>query len=757
MVGEPSGKPQQVLRRVDGRGKVTGQTRYTADESVPNMAHAVLLQSKISCGTVVAIDASAALALPGVLRVLSPFDDLGVHELSAELTEDLPGERRPPLIDRRVHYAGQHLALLVADTLETAQQAVPLIQVTYQEEPAQVDPMHVLHRGISAENTGWVRSGCYLPDHFTKLEEEKLQYTRGDAPNPSEVAAAIAEVYSTPVEHHNPIETCATLAYWEADRVTLHDTTRWLLGSRLTIASSLGLEEENVRILCPFLGGAFGSKGFLWQHSVLAALASRELGRPVKLVLSRQQMFTSVGHRPATLQQVSLKADSNHDIVSTEHQTLTETSPVANFVEPAGLSSKSLYRSAHVRVGHTVARLNRGTPVFMRAPGESSGLFALESAIDELAYSLTPPVDPLEFRLKNYAEEDADGPKPYASKQLRECYAAGAAKFGWSARPAEPKSMRREDRLVGQGMATATYPGRRMAASARATLSVQGVLTVSTATHELGNGVRTMLTQVAANACGLLTGSVRVLTGDSDFPPAPYTGASQTTASVGPAVQLAAGEIAEQMKRLAVTSAQSPFLGMHPDDLTLSNGFIVGRGIELSVPTLLEWSGKPLTAETTAQPPDGSHTQSHQSFGVHFAEVEVDETLGHVQVVRWVGAFDAGTVLNPQLARSQIMGGVVFGIGMALLEETHYLAGSGRPLNTNLAEYLLPTCADVPAIDVVLLSFPDLSLNALGARGIGELGIVGAPAAIANAVFHATGRRVRSLPIRSEHLLSKSH
>ncbi len=734
------------MRRVDGPDKVVGKVRYVADEVRAGTVHAVLLQSDIAFGCVTSIEAAEALALPGVLRLFCPVDCQSIRELAPELTANLPGERRPPLADWQVHYAGQHIGLLVAETLEIAQQAAALVRVTYDERTPQLDPSAVTSRPLDVQEQ-WVRAGTYQPDHFTKMVEEKLQYRRGHEPATHEVDANISAVYTTPVEHHNPIETSATLAYWVEDEVTLHDTTRWLLGSRMTIASSLGVPESKVHILCPYLGGAFGSKGFLWQHSVLAAFASRELGRPVKLVVTRPQMFTSVGHRPLTIQRISLKAAGDHHILSTEHHTLSETSTLGDFVEPAGLSSKSLYSSAHVEVSHTVARLHRATPVFMRAPGEAPGLFALESAIDELAYAFKPPIDPLALRLQNYAERDVDQRKPYASKRLWDCYDTAQQRFGWAHRPVEPRSIRKQGRLVGQGMATASYPGRRMQASARASLSVNGRLLIQVATHEIGNGVRTMLTQVAADASGMLATDIQVETGSSDFPEAPYTGASQTTASVGPAVQQAAVAVVRQLKELAAATALSPLFGQNPDDITICQGALSAGGHALPIAVMMHEHGRELSASCTAHLPEAMERESHQSFGVHFVEVEIDEDIGQILVTRWVGAFDAGHILNPMLARSQIMGGIVFGIGMALLEETHY-ASNGKPINSNLAEYLLPTNADVPEMEIILLDHPDLSLNPLGTRGIGELGIAGAAAAIANAVFHATGKRLRHLPLK---------
>jgi xanthine dehydrogenase YagR molybdenum-binding subunit len=742
------------LSRVEGVDKVTGRLRYVADLSLDSIAHAFLVQAEVSAGLIVDCDLDEASQTEGLLYILTPDNCPKLKELPPELTRDLPCERRPPLSDWVVHYAGQHLALVVAETLEAAQRAASLVCFTYESRDSKLSLSEALHDKTPSHNIGQVQRGVYYPDHFTKLEAEKLQYNRGAEPSVPPDGASIAQTYTTPVEHHNPIETCATIAEWKDDQLTLHDTTRWLLGSRKTIASYLDMPEANVLILCPYLGGAFGSKGFLWQHSVLAAVAARHLNRPVKLVLSRDQMFTSTGHRPATVQQVRLVADAGGNLLSTEHHTLTETSPVAHFVEPAGLHSRNLYVSQHCVISHAVARLNRPTPVFMRAPGEAPGLFALESAMDELAYSLRPAMDPLEFRIRNEAHLDQDGDKPYASKHLLECYEVGASRFGWGERTMEPRSMSRGRLQIGQGMATATYPGRRMAASASAHLSVAGCLTIRVATHELGNGVKTILTQIAADASGLPIERIQVFTGDSSFPEAPYTGASQTTASTGPAVQQAASEIRTRLLEIATDDVASVLYRLPQQHVRMAAGCLMSGNKSEYFMDVLARHGQEIRAQCKAEPSRDMEDRTHQSFGAHFVEVEVDEDIGHVRIVRWVGAYDAGSILNPKLARSQILGGIIFGIGMALMEETGYDNASGRPVNANLGEYHVATQADVPlSIDVTLLNHPDLGLNPLGARGIGELGIVGAPAAIANAIFHATGRRHRHLPIRPEALL----
>lgn len=692
--------------RIEGRDKVTGAARYTADTAVADLAHAVLVQSSIPFGAVTEESmrsaAERAAAAPGVLHVLTPLNCPRLHEPPWELTSDLPIERRPPLSDLRVHHVGQHLALVVADTLENAVAAAAQFDLRYQAPPP------------AGDTDDQVRDGSYHPDHFVKLTHEKLQDQRGgDIPQRSDDVRVSAH-YATERNTHYPIELSATIADWDGDLLTVHDTTRWITGERTVLAAYLGLPESNIRILSPLVGGAFGSKSFLWMHVVLCAVAARAIGRPVKLVLTRAQMFSSTGHRPRTAQDVVLTADTAGDIAATEHHTVTETSTVAHFCEPVGLSSRFLYTSPRLSVSHRVDRINAPTPCFMRGPGEAPGLFALESAIDELAHELG--VDPLELRIRNHAEQDQTNGRAWSGKHLRECYELGAQRFGWDKRPLAPRSLSESGVRIGWGMATATYPGRRMPASCRVVTGTDGVVRFSSATPEIGTGVRTAMCQVAAEAAGLPLHQVRFDSGDSSFPDAPYSGASQTTATVGSAVHAAARE---WRRRRA----------LHPvaDPVALSFEVSTGAG-------------------------DQSGPVS-QSFGAHFCEVAVDERIGRATVTRWVAVLDCGRVVNPKLARNQVMGGITFGIGMALLEQVSY----DPPTAQLIGEYYVSTHADRPEFDIGFVDVPDFGLDPIGVRGIGEIGACGVPGAVANAIFHATGKRLRSLPITLEQLLRPWH
>ncbi|MCV7419696.1 xanthine dehydrogenase family protein molybdopterin-binding subunit [Mycobacterium yunnanensis] len=710
------------MNRVEGVEKVTGQAIYTADVVVPGITYAVLVQSEIPHGTVTADSLRAsterALAAPGVLHVLTPLNSPALHAPPRQMSDDLPLERRPPLSDLTVQHVGQHMALVVADTLENATAAAASFELVYERAQPQLSARDVLGDADGfGIGDGAVRHGVYQPDHFVKLEEEKLQDSRGAADEPLG-AARVSATYTTPLNTHYPIELSATVAQWDDDVLTVHDTTRWITGERMALAAYLGIPEAKIRILSPLVGGAFGSKSFLWMHVALCAVAARDVGRPVKLVLTRDQMFSSTGHRPRTEQHLSLVADDAAHILSTEQHTLTETSTVAHFCEPVGLSARFLYDSPRLVVSHTVARINHPTPCFMRGPGEAPGLFALEVAMDELAYASN--VDPMELRLRNGTDRDQASGKPWSGKHLRECYLQGAERFGWDERPMAPRSLHRDGLRVGWGMATATYPGRRMPASCRVTTDATGRVRFASATHEVGTGVRTVMTQLAADAAGLDVDDVGFDSGDSLFPDAPYSGASQTTATVGSAVYEAATEWRRRLDDM----------GGRLDRLTAG---------QLETLTFIT------TSEGAAE---GGATS--QSFGAHFCEVTVDEEIGRVSVTRWVAMMDCGRVLNPKLARNQVMGGITFGLGMALLEQVPYDVHTAQLIG----EYYLPTHADRPEFDIGFVDVPDYGLDPVGVRGIGEIGTCGVPAAISNAIFHATGKRLRDLPITLEQLMT---
>lgn len=761
------------LDRVDGRRKVMGAAPYAAEFKVSNVAYAMLVQSTIAKGTIRTIDTAAAERAPGVVAVFTHknMPRLGkIGDVSAEGTA--PGEQHIPLQDATIHYAAQNIALVVAESYEQARFAASLVRATYDEQkPA-----------LAIEDPN---APSYAPEKFFGFEE--VQDKRGDAAGAMATAQTkVEQTYSTPVEHHNPLEPPATIAQWDGDRLTIYNATQAVIGTQKMFAGIFKLPVNNVRVISPFVGGGFGCKGLIWLHPALAAVAARELKRPVKLALTRQQMFTSNGHRGRTVQRLSLGAARDGKLTSIRHLSTTQTSPVGDFFEPPGLTTRMLYACPNLEMTHTVKRLNLGTPTPMRAPGESPGTFALESAMDELAYQLK--LDPLELRLINHADVHPHNGKAWSSKHLKDCYRLGAEKFGWANRKAEPRAMKDGRWLIGYGMATATYPGYRSPASARATIKADGSVLVQSATQDIGTGTYTVMAQVAADTLGVPIERVKAELGDSSLPPAPTSGGSTTVASVAPAVKAACEQARAEIVKLALAQRGSKLFGKREDEIAFANSRLFVRGEEARGESYADILKRAKRAEVaacvTAQtvPPPGAQQEAasgqqgaglapcsrfgplveqdadqaryaFQSFGAQFAEVRVDEDLGVVRVARFTSVQDIGRVINEKMARSQVHSGVIYGIGMALMEETVYDQRNGRNVVRTLADYHFPANADVPAIDVHFIGAPDPHINSIGSRGVGEIGITGVAAAIANAVFHATGKRVRDLPITPDKLL----
>jgi xanthine dehydrogenase YagR molybdenum-binding subunit len=562
----------------------------------------------------------------------------------------------------------------------------------------------------------------------------------------AQTAVRIDRTYTTPFETHNPMEPHATIAVWDGpDKLTLYDATQGPFPDRERVATLLGLEPDNVRVISPFLGGGFGSKGPTWSHVVLAAMAARRANRPVKLVVERPQMFGPVGFRSPTRQRIVAGAAPDGTLLALQHDVVAQTSSFDEFVESAAMPARMLYTTPNESTTHRLIRSDIGTPSFTRAPGWAAGTNALEIAIDELAYELR--MDPIEFRLKNYAEQDPEKHLPWSSKSLRECYRLGADRFGWSRRPPEPRSMRDGDALVGWGMASAVYPVHRSSGMARARINSDGTILVESGTEDLGTGTYTVMTQVAADALGVPVSRVTFRLGDTAYAEAPISAGSQTATTVGSAVQAAGRALRETLARAA---------GADPADIAIEGDRVVVRGEPSRSQALqaLFGPGKSfLEVEAGSKPGEEEKQYSMYVFGAQFAEVRVDAALGQLRVSRMVGAFGAGRILNPRTARSQFIGGMVWGIGMALYEDTVMDPRLGRFVNNNLAEYHIPVNADVPAIEAVWVDEVDRHVNPLGVKGIGEIGITGSAAAIANAVFHATGRRVRNYPITLDKVL----
>jgi len=738
------GKP---INRVDGLLKVTGAARYAAEAQVKNVAHGVLVLSTIAKGRVTSIDTAAAEKAPGVLAVISHRNapKVALPDKAKASVDPEVGRPLQPLQDDRVHYHGQPIAVVVADTLEKAMHAATLVKAEYREERAALDFAAAAKRAF--------RPTPSKGDGGTK---KPTDYSRGEP----DKALAAAEVrlehtYTHPDEHHNPMEMHATLAVWEGDKLTLYDKTQWVDNVQAQVAAAFGIPAEDVRVLSPFVGGAFGSALRAWSHVFIAALAAREVRRPVKLMLTRAQMYTVPGYRPHAVQKVALGATREGKLTAIRHEGTQQTSTFEEYKESLLNPTHFLYACPNVSTRYRLAAINVNTPASMRAPGEASGVYALECALDELAYTLK--IDPVELRLLNHADADPQTGKPWSSKSLKECYKKGAEKFGWARRKPKPRSMHEGRLLVGYGMATATWPTHRRPATALVRILADGSAVVRTAASDIGPGTYTVMTQIAADALGLPVARVRFELGDSRMPQAPVQGGSMTVASVGSAVHEAALAARDRVLALASDDNGSPLHRAKADQVAVEDGRLFLKDKPASGETyrdVLKRHRKE-TVEATRESKPGEEVKkfSMHAFGAHFIEVRVDPDLGTVRVGRVVTALAAGRIINPKTAHSQAIGGVVGGLGMALLEETVRDSRNGRVVNSNLADYHVPVNADVPDLDAFFVDEEDVHANPLGAKGLAELSLVGVAAAVANAVYHATGKRVRDLPITPDKLL----
>ncbi|MET0463382.1 MAG: xanthine dehydrogenase family protein molybdopterin-binding subunit [Chitinophagaceae bacterium] len=757
-----TGKP---INRIDGRLKVSGKATYSAEFNQPNMAYAFPVRATIAKGKIASIDDAAVKKEPGVLSVISHKNSFRLKplDIQAQMKAGAAflGENLPPLQSNVVHYPGQFIAVVVAESYEQARAAAYKLKVRYTTEKGATD----------------------LKTELLKSKKPKMFMGEEAQVNEGKAAASLASAtnrvdhtYSTPVEHHHPMEPHATVALWDnSDQLTLYDATQGV-GLTSTIAAYFfGLKPENVRVIAPFVGGGFGCKG-LWLHTLLVAMAAKAAGRPVKLALTRQMMQTNVGHRAATIQRVALGTDASGKLSVMRHHTDSYNN-LTEFFEPSGKQSLVLYEAPLREVTYNVTKLNRGTPTFMRAPGETPGTFALESAMDEMAYKLK--IDPVEFRIKNHTTKDPMKGHEFSSEFLVDCYRIGAERFGWSSRSLEPRQKRNGKYLVGYGMATATYPAGRSASSVKVVMKSNGDVTLLTASIDIGTGTYTVLAQTASDALGVSVERIEVKIGDSALPPSPLAGGSQTTASIHPAALEACKLLRAELATLAIADPSSKLNGRKPEDLGYADGklFVTAdpNKSESYSDILKRAKRNEMEACATTQPISGagltipgalctpreipadqnSDIKQHafHSFGAQFAEVWVDEDFGTIRVTRFTSVQDVGRIMNEKTARSQIIGGVIFGIGAALMEATEYDKRWGNAVVRTLADYHVPVHLDVPPIDVHFIGKPDPHISPIGARGIGEIGITGVSAAIANAVFNATGKRVRDLPLTPDKLL----
>ena len=732
----------QPISRVDGRRKVTGGARYTADISVPGTAHAAIVHSCIANGRIVSIDTTAAKQAPGVLTVLTRHNMPRMNP--APWSHLRPqGQTYLPLQDDKIVYAGQPVALVVAETRDQAVYAGTLIDIEYEADRPVVFRQEMAGEAIEPPQRMW-----------------PLSSSVGDAGKAiADAAVVIERAYTMPDRHHNQMEPHATLAVWDdGGALTLYDSTQMAVGTRKLVSVVLGLPEEKINVVCEFLGGGFGGKSWSWPHTLLAALAAKVVNRPVRVQLTRAQMYSMAGHQPATVQTIALGADRDGKLTGIRHDSVNPTSLFDGYVEYAAMASRHLWRaSGGISTSHRVVHVNRNTPVVLRAPMEAQGHFALESAMDELAYSVG--VDPVELRLRNDAETDPYSGRPFSTRALRECLTKGAARFGWDKRIHEPRSMRDGHYLIGQGMAAAIYTHWRWPGKARVTVNGDGSALVEAAAHDIGTGAYTVMAQVAADVLGLTPDRVAVRLGDTRLPESHPAIGSATTANATAAVMLAGRAAREKAVELSLTGRDAPFASAAPDDVIAGDNrlSLAGTNLYITYAELLARNGlSNLVGDGDYDPVEEANgPKAIFSFSAVFAEVRVDPDFGLVRLNRFVGAYDAGRIINPKTARSQAIGGVIWGVGQALLEQSETDPTLGRFINRNYSGYLVPTNADIPELDVLFVGDFDEEASPLGAKGLGELTAVSVAPAVANAVYHATGKRVRDLPITIEKIMAR--
>jgi len=733
----------QPLTRRDGILKVTGSAPYAADHHPPGMLYAVLAVSSIARGRVAFLDEAAAKAHPGVVAVMTPAN-------KPALAED-PDAKTNPFMFRldllqndRVRYAHQPIAVVIAQTLEAATEGAALLAPRYEVEPARV--------GLDA-------AASFVPQSVGVGNPTAVH--RGDVKAGLATATKRVEAtYETPPQYHNAMEPHAIVAAWDGDTLSIDTPSQGLAMAQGRLAGLFGIAPNKIHIRSPFLGGGFGSKGFISGPQILGVMAARMVGKPVKLVLRREQMFGPVGHRAPTRQTLRIGADNDGKLTALDHHTKTMSSTFDDFFEPASDISHTLYASPAIATSHEAVRVDIGTPLFMRAPGEATGSIALESAIDEMAHACG--MDPLAFRLKNYAEVEPISGKPFSSKALRDCYTQGAARFGWERRTLAPRQMRDADGLlVGWGVGTATFPALMFQAEARAVLRRDGSGVMEIGAHDMGQGAWTALAQIAADGLGLDIDQVDFRSGSSDFPDAGIAGGSAHTATAGMAIHGAGADVIARLADLAMNDERSPLFGAGNAGVIARDGRLIRRDDESRSESYGDILGRAGRTEIEGRGKSAADPAAQSAYAMHahgavFAEVKVDPDLGQMRVTRLVGAFAAGRIINPRMVQSQIYGGMIWGVSFALHEHAVMDARSGRPMNPNLGEYHIPVNADVPSLDAILVEERDPHVNALGIKGVGEIGVTGTAGAVANAVWHATGVRVRRFPITLDRLIASA-
>ena len=728
--------------RIDGPLKVSGTAMYASDYHFPDLVYAWPVCATISSGNVSHIDVSSAENLPGVLAVYHRENIGPLYRVPPSSGFSMiVDERRPPFEDDIVRYYGQYVAVVVAQTVEQARAAAETVKVTYVKTKPTI--------------------GGNLMDGPLTTPKPDEKSKRGDTKAAlASASVSIDEVYNIPVETHNPIELHASVAVFDGQRYTLYETSQAVVNHRDVMAAMLGVPPEQVQVITRFLGSGFGGKLWPWSHGPLAAACARNLKRPVKLVVSRQMMFQTVGHRPAIAQRIQLAAAPDGKLTAVQQDYVNHTSIADDYDEGCGEVTPFLYSTPNLLVTGGLVRQNVGNPTAMRGPGAVPGLFALESGMDELAIKLK--MDPVQLRLKNEPALDESLNIPFSSRHMTECLTVGAEKFGWSQRTPQVGSMTRNGATIGWGVAACSWLAARSEVESSVELRQDGTARVACGTQDIGGGTYTVLAQVVSHVTGIPVNKVDVVLGDSSLPAGPISGGSWVTASLVPSVLEASQNAGKALLLAAVRSDGSPFKDKKQEELELADGFVrlkgqsqgaVPMGQILVMANVKAVSG---TGKSTGTLGEQKPKFSFHSYGAQFVEVTWQPEIARLRVSRVVTVVDAGRMLNPRAARNQIEGAVVMGVGMALFEETMYDPRSGAPINNNLADYVVAVNADTPSIDVTFLDYPDFELNAIGARGVGEIGLAGIAPAITNAVYHATGVRVRNLPIRIEDLLAPS-
>ena len=735
-----------AVSRVDGVAKVTGAAKYAAEVNVPGLVYGSVVGASIVKGRITRIDTSAALSVDGVLTVLTHENRPRMADNDQAYKDDVAPDGSPfrPLYDDKIKFNGQPIALVVAETSEIARFAASLVQVQYDKEAHVTD----LHRQRDA-STAVKAPTNPIEALFTPPKP------RGDADRALAAAAVRHEgEYYVPIEHHNPMELYASTVIFEGNgKLTIYDKTQGVQNVQRYLCAVFGMKPEDVRVMSPFMGGGFGSGLRPQFQVVLAVLAARALQRSVRVVLTRPQMY-ALGYRPAMIQRIALGANTAGTLDAITHDAVTVTSQYEDFYRQETGWSGLLYKSPNAKYVHRLARLDLATSCDMRAPSAATAVYALECAMDELAIALK--IDPVELRLRCYSDRDQHEDRPFSSKALRECYRQGAEAFGWKQRNSEPRSMRDGSDLVGWGMATGVWDAMQMPIAVRIVLTSNGHAEVACATSDIGTGTYTIMAQVAADMLGLPIDNISIKLGDSSLPQSPVEGGSWIAASVANGIATTSEAIRNELLRLAKLVPDSPLANAELDDMALADGKLVSKrdpSRAVSIADVMRHGAVERIEQDVTTNPSQDASRAHNTHSAIFAEVKIDEQLGVIRVTRVVSAVAAGRILNTKTASSQILGGVVWGIGMALHEETLIDHRFGRIMNANIAEYHVPVNADVHDIKVIFVDEPDEMINPLGIKGLGEIGIVGVAAAIANAIYHATGKRVRDLPITLDKLM----